>query len=300
MKINKLKRIGASLLLGAAILAQPITALAASQYKLENSVKAYYSADSARSGVDARATYGAGNYYVYKEFNGMLNITRKENQPGGWINPKDNKAQTIKPVTKTVTKAPVEKKETTNVGVKNSNGTFSLKVKTYGYMNAANAKDHAKSVNVKQPGTYYIYKEYNGMINITTAKGVPGTWINPGNVKEVKPAIPQTSSKKVTTPVVKKAPTLEKLYSLSRFKYLGLINWGGYRYTYYSQKVLPGGGLRIPGRHVNKDGYVSDGDGYIVLANSAAKGTVFPTPFGYMGKVYDRGTYGNHLDVYVD
>lgn len=63
--------------------------------------------------------------------------------------------------------------------------------------------------------------------------------------------------------------------------------------------VLPGGGLQIPGRHVNSNGYVADGDGYIVLANDAPKGTIFPTPFGAPGKVYDRGTAGNHLDVYV-
>ncbi len=93
---------------------------------------------------------------------------------------------------------------------------------------------------------------------------------------------------------------LSKLYSLRQFKFTGVIYWSGYKFTYYSQRVLPGYGLRIPGRHVNKDGYVCDKDGYIVLANNAPKGTVIQTPFGYYGKVYDRGTYGNHYDVYVD
>ena len=90
-----------------------------------------------------------------------------------------------------------------------------------------------------------------------------------------------------------------KLYSLPQFMSAGVINWQGYKFTYYSQQVLPGGGLVIPGRHVNKDGYVSDKDGYIVLAGSAPKGTVYDTPFGYKGKIYDRGTVGNHLDVYI-
>lgn len=87
--------------------------------------------------------------------------------------------------------------------------------------------------------------------------------------------------------------------SLSQFMFDGVVYWGGYKFTYYSQSVLPGGGLSIPGRHVNADGYVADGDGYIVLAGSAPKGTVYDTPFGYKGKIYDRGTYGNHLDVYI-
>lgn len=88
-------------------------------------------------------------------------------------------------------------------------------------------------------------------------------------------------------------------YTLSQFLVQGVVNWGGYKFTYYSQSVLPGGGLSIPGRHVNAGGYVSDGDGYIVLAGSAPKGTVCSTPFGWPGKIYDRGTVGNHLDVYV-
>ncbi|MFC5338540.1 hypothetical protein [Leucobacter denitrificans] len=95
------------------------------------------------------------------------------------------------------------------------------------------------------------------------------------------------------------APAPAALYTLEQFMFTGSVNWGGYRFTYYSQQVLPGGGLAIPGRHVNAGGYVSDGDGYIVLAGSAPKGTVYETPFGYPGKIYDRGTVGNHLDVYI-
>lgn len=89
------------------------------------------------------------------------------------------------------------------------------------------------------------------------------------------------------------------LYTLEQFMFTGAVNWGGYRFTFYSQQVLPGSGLNIPGRHVNEAGYVSDADGFIVLAGSHPKGTVFETPFGYPGKIYDRGTFGNHLDVYI-
>lgn len=97
----------------------------------------------------------------------------------------------------------------------------------------------------------------------------------------------------------RKAPRTA-LYTLEQFLFSGVVEWGGYRFTFYSQQVLPGAGLQIPGRHVNDDGYVSDADGYIVLAGDAPKGTVFETPFGYRGKIYDRGTFGNHLDVYIE
>ena len=78
----------------------------------------------------------------------------------------------------------------------------------------------------------------------------------------------------------------------------GIVHYGGNKYTYYSQSVLPGGGLDIPGRHV-EGGFVMDGDGYIVVANDSANGTLVDTPFG-PGKVYDKGTSGNHYDIYVE
>jgi len=95
------------------------------------------------------------------------------------------------------------------------------------------------------------------------------------------------------------APTSARLFTLRQFTSAGVVSWGGYSFTYYSQSVLPGGGLAIPGRHVNADGFVADADGYIVLANSSPRGTIIDTPFGYQGKVYDRGTVGNHYDVYT-
>ena len=96
-----------------------------------------------------------------------------------------------------------------------------------------------------------------------------------------------------------KTAKTEKLFGLDDFMFRGVVYWNGYKFTYYSEKVLPGGGLRIPGRHVNADGYVVDEEGYIVLAGDAPMGSVFETPFGYKGKIYDRGTSGNHLDVYI-
>jgi len=75
----------------------------------------------------------------------------------------------------------------------------------------------------------------------------------------------------------------------------------GYSYTYYSENVLPGGGLDIPGRHVGDEGYVCDADGNICIASDdLPKGTVVSVPFGSgTAVVYDSGSgYGN-LDVYT-
>ena len=85
------------------------------------------------------------------------------------------------------------------------------------------------------------------------------------------------------------------------FKRDGVMYWSGYRWTYYSETVLPGKGLHIPGRHL-EGAFVCDENGYICLASDKlSKGTVVSTPFGKQGKVYDCGVGRNDtLDVYVN
>ena len=91
------------------------------------------------------------------------------------------------------------------------------------------------------------------------------------------------------------------LYSANKFKNIGVVYWNGWKWTWYSQRVLPGGGLRIPGRHVDDNGYVCDGNNYICLASSTLPyGTVINTPFGKQGKIYDTGCATDTVDVYVD
>lgn len=86
--------------------------------------------------------------------------------------------------------------------------------------------------------------------------------------------------------------------SYSDFMRAGVVYSNGNKYTYYSQRVLPGGGLKIPGRHVD-GGFVKDADGYICVASDKAYGTIVSTPFG-QGRCYDQGTSGNHYDIYVE
>lgn len=83
------------------------------------------------------------------------------------------------------------------------------------------------------------------------------------------------------------------------FKSQGTVNDGTYNYTWYSQRVLPGGGLDIPGRHVDEDGFVRDEDGNLcIAARDIEKGTEVDTPYG-KAIVYDYCPNGN-LDIYTD
>ena len=85
----------------------------------------------------------------------------------------------------------------------------------------------------------------------------------------------------------------------------GVAYIGDQEFNWYSQNVMPGGGLdelNTNGRHVDGEtGFVVDGDGYIAVASPWGQdeiGTVVETPFG-AGKVYDAN-HGGAYDIYTD
>ena len=82
----------------------------------------------------------------------------------------------------------------------------------------------------------------------------------------------------------------------------GAIYFNGHKETYYSQRVLPGNSLNIPGRHVADDGTVRDGEGYICVAADYSympKGSILITSLG-PAKVYDTGCSYGTIDIYVN
>lgn len=114
----------------------------------------------------------------------------------------------------------------------------------------------------------------------------------------------QTTTKRETT-TKKETTTKDRSgdaeYSASQFRRAGVLHWGGWRWAWYSERVLPGNGLNIPGRHADDNGYICDKNGYICVASSTlSKGTVIDTPLGKQGKVYDSGCASDIIDVYVN
>ena len=81
----------------------------------------------------------------------------------------------------------------------------------------------------------------------------------------------------------------------------GAQYYNGHRETYYSEKVLPGTSLNIPGRHVAADGTIRDGNGFICVAADPGymgRGSVLITSLG-PAKVYDTGCAYGTIDIYV-
>ena len=80
----------------------------------------------------------------------------------------------------------------------------------------------------------------------------------------------------------------------------GKVKFQGHYETYYSQRVLPGKGLTIPGRHVDYRGLVCDKDGYICVATKlVSKGDEIETSLG-MGKRYDSCEGEDIVDIYTN
>lgn len=131
-------------------------------YVLETAVKGYASAANALANKNAKTTYPAGAYYVYRTYNGALNVSTTKGKAGAWIDPADN-------VKKSLSK-----------GAK-----YRIIDNVPGYATAVNAKSNSNKKTSVKAGTYYVYNTSTGMINVTTDKTLktPGSWINPADNK---------------------------------------------------------------------------------------------------------------------
>lgn len=86
--------------------------------------------------------------------------------------------------------------------------------------------------------------------------------------------------------------------SANGFKSAGVINYGGYRYTWYSSNELYH--YMTPQWTAGSDGLYRDSNGYIIVASSThSQGTIVDTPFG-TGIVRDSGCAPGTIDVYTN
>lgn len=72
------------------------------KYPLLLDVPVYMSSKEAMERKNPVKTYAKGDYYIFNEANGMLNISKNSNQAGGWINPEDNVVKESKEDTPTI------------------------------------------------------------------------------------------------------------------------------------------------------------------------------------------------------
>lgn len=150
------------------------------EVRLSSPTSIFYTAGDALSSKNSAGTYSEGLYYIYREYNGATNITKTKNSPGAWVVLDNIKKETKSDKNKSVSEKTEVKKETTEVKKDN---THVLNKSFGGYINAFDAKRGVNRRNILYKGKYYIYKEYNGMLNISKSKNTPGSWINPNETK---------------------------------------------------------------------------------------------------------------------
>lgn len=229
---------------------------------------------------------------------GKKKVTRK-GEKGQWTITYLEKSRNGEPfetkkLTQEKTKQPVTKKVL--IGAKQTKDK-KIQYKTKRINTSTLYKGKQKVVQKGKSGkiryTYYNDGKKKKLVSTKTIKATKNKIVKVGTKKKIT---------KTSAPTRLSSPSSAK-YTLAQFKYNGVVRYNGRKFTYYSQSVLPGRGLNIPGRHVSSAGYVSDANGYIVVAanRSIRKGTVIKTPFGANGKVYDTcaGCSYNWIDVYI-
>lgn len=130
-------------------------------YTVNKPLAGYVNAANAAARQSSNSTVPVGTYFVYNQASGMINISRVQGVPGWWINPNDNGSAP--------SPAPAP------------SGHYTVAKPVPGFVTAANAAAHSAQANTVAPGDYYVFNTYQGMVNVTTQQGVPGSWINPAD-----------------------------------------------------------------------------------------------------------------------
>lgn len=105
-------------------------------------------------------------------YNGALDLNRIiGNKTLEYFTGKDVKPVVVQPP-KTEVKATTSKSK-----------TYKVVKSVSGYKTAADAKSKKNKAGTVTAGTYYVFNESQGMINVTSKAGTPGSWINPGDNK---------------------------------------------------------------------------------------------------------------------
>lgn len=196
---------------------------------LNEDVEIYINADDAKNKVNSRGVYNKGEYYIYKQQGNAYNIARFQGAPGGWV----YQEEIIKKV---------EVKEELKEEVKETeaqSNKFTLKNTVSGFRTANNAKSSTNPVNQLAKGEYFIFKKYNGMINVSKSANSAGSWINPGHTSPVKVErrAPQSSntntrSQNTNTTATKEVNTAPANSVSGNAVVNGALRYLGSRYVY--------------------------------------------------------------------
>ncbi len=200
-------------------------------FELFNDTVVYMNAMDARTAENAVGTYKAGEYQIFKNFSGMINITQYEGVPGAWIDPTGNLDVSL-PVDELVEAVPDKSEQSVDESTENS---FTVQVagQVYQvtslletYLTAYEAASGTGAVGRFVPGNYYIFREFNGMLNLTKTKGVPGAWVNPSKMTGAPVEAPPAEEKDHPDTIVSSSSVNIRSGAGSTFQQIGYAKTG--------------------------------------------------------------------------
>lgn len=143
------------------------------QVDIQESIKGFFNSKDALAGKNQKVSYRPGDYFIYKQVEGAVNITRKKGVPGAWVKTADLKLETKKTNEKT------DRAEST----KKTGDKITVKDTIKGYISSKDALAGRNQKVSYKAGEYFIFKEVDGAVNITRKKGVPGAWVKSSDLK---------------------------------------------------------------------------------------------------------------------
>jgi GH25 family lysozyme M1 (1,4-beta-N-acetylmuramidase) len=113
--------------------------------------------------------------------------------------------------------------------------TYKVVKAIHGYLTADDAMNKRNRKGTVEIGTYSIFNESAGMINVTSQAGVPGSWINPAENNV-------TSSPQTVYYVVRSGDNLSKIANNNGTTVNQLVAWNGIKNP---NLIYPGQKLRV-------------------------------------------------------
>lgn len=124
--------------------------------------------------------------------------------------------------------------------------TYILSTSVSGHLTAADAQAGTNVMRTAEAGTYYVYKVYSGMLNVSKTKGEPGVWIKPCSTGVPPTPTPQPETPAISTIAEKVIKTATSLLG-APYVYGG-EDWteGGFDCSGLTQYSYRKAGINIP------------------------------------------------------
>lgn len=158
----------------------------------------------------------------------------------------------------------------------------------------------------KVNGSYVAYKRYDGStayLKLDDLKQVDSRDDDITRRRADIIAINEYNMMTSTDGLVLDSEEISRIVSLGDLIKQRVVSYNGYDWGYLFQNNLPNNGEDIIGEQLNAYGFLTDSDGYLILAYPEdygdIRGATFATPFGYIGKAYYPNNDITEFRVYV-